>query len=102
MPMRSSVRMTRQAMAPRLAMRTLPNMSGSRRAPDPDLDGRGVIGVAGVVQLRAGRDQRDDIHMRGQLDIFAGGRKTVGELQSAVRRDRHVHEEIDVVGDVTR
>ena len=50
--------------------------------------------------MRAVRDERDDVHLGDHLHIFARRGETVGELQSAVRRHRHVHEEIDVVGDV--
>src|SRR2546425_10904292 len=83
MPIRSSVRTMRQAIAPRLAIRTLRNISGSG-TPNQKFDGRRVVGIAGIVQLRAVRNEGDHIHMLDKLDVLAGRRKTVGEVQCAV------------------
>src|SRR3990167_1235339 len=94
MPRLLSVRMMRQAMAPRLAMSTLSNIGswcgpsrewvslsrpscwpqdqeGSDRIPHQQLDGRRVVGVAGVVELRAVGDQHPHVHLGAQLHVLA-------------------------------
>ncbi len=69
--------------------------------PDEDLDGGGVIGVAGVVELRAVGDDDEGIHLGAEFDVFACVGDAVGEGELAGGGDGHVHEEVDVGGEVT-
>src|ERR1700730_14975683 len=81
MPMPRSVRRMRQAISPRLATRTLRNMGRlSRRAavPDENADGGGVVRVAGVIELRAVRDEANDVGLGAKLDVLATGGDSVG------------------------
>src|SRR6516225_11971689 len=75
--------------------------SGRRTIPDQQAYWRRVVRVARVVQLRAVADHGEYIHLRAQLDVLSRRRNPVLERQRAVRGDRHVHEEVDVVRDVT-
>src|ERR1700733_4924133 len=95
-PKRFNVRMMRQAISPRLATRTLLNI----RVPNQNLERCGVVRVAGVVELRAVGNEHDDVHARAHLDVVAGAAQSIGKGQSPVDGDRHVHEEIDVVGKI--
>src|SRR5476649_290301 len=112
------VRMIRQAMAPRLATRTVSNMMDllsagrpacgfgaagrpaagqrSRGIPDQAANRRRVVCIARIVQLRTVGDQHDQVHLSLHLNVLAGRRDAVGEGQAALRCHRHVHEEIDV------
>src|SRR6218665_3984639 len=110
------LRMMRQAMAPRVAISTLSKPGGGGMGvgvfsrgggvlpvrasgagiPDDEFDRRRLVGIARVVQLRAVREQHPDIHLGAQFDILSGAGHAVGKLQPALRRDRNVHEEIDV------
>ena len=93
--------MMRQAIAPRLAMRTLRNIHQSPLAQIRHLDRRGVVGVAGIVELRAVGNQHDDVHLARVISTYLpGAERPSSNVRSAVRRHRHVHEEIDVVADV--
>src|SRR5271166_5958698 len=96
MPMRRKVLMMRQAISPRFATRTLRNIA----VPDQDLQRRWVIGIAGIVELRAIRNEEDDIHGRTQLYVFSGPAEAIGEPQSTVRGYGHVHEKIDVMSEI--
>ena len=103
--MRLRVRSMRQAMAPRLAIRTFLNMhtlvsSSVVSFPDEDLDGGGVVGVAGIVELRAVGDDDEGVHLGAELDVFACVGDAVGEGELAGGGDRDVHEEVDVGGEV--
>src|SRR5882757_3134664 len=96
MSRRSSVRRMRQAISPRFATRTLSNTI----IPDEHLEGRWVVGVAWIVELRTIRDEHDDVHGGLHLHILAGAAQTIGEGEAAVGGDGHIHEEIDVVGEI--
>src|SRR5258706_11170794 len=87
-PMRRSVRMIRQAMAPRLAIRTLLNI------PDQNLNRRRVIRITGVVELRAIADERQHVDFGAHFDVLARFGNTIFEGQPAFRRNRDVHEEV--------
>src|SRR5208282_2859734 len=93
---RSSVRKIRQAISPRFATRTLANVG----IPDEHFERRGVVGVARIVELRTIRDEHDDIHGRPHLYILTRAAHTICEREAAVRGDRDIHEEVDVVGKV--
>src|ERR1700677_1710540 len=99
--MRLRVRSMRQAMAPRLAIRTFLNMNalvGFVGFPDEDLDGGGVVGVAGIVELRAVGDGDEGVHLGAELDVLACVRDAVSEGELAGGGDGDVHEEVDVGG----
>ena len=122
--MRRNVRRMRQAMAPRLAISIFLNIAqtirgcarssrrdecdgSSRRRerafmrfPGHDANRSRVVGIAGIVELRAIGDQHQHVHQRQHFHVAAGRRDAIGEGQSALRRHRHVHEEIDVAGQV--
>ena len=68
--MRRSVRMMRQAISPRFAIRTLRNI----RVPDQDFQRRRIVGVAGIVELRAIGDEHEEVHRGAHLDVFARAR----------------------------
>src|ERR1700738_5540348 len=87
--------MMRQAIAPRLAMRTLSNI----RYPNQNLERRWVIGVAGIVELRAIGNEHDEIHGGAHFHVLPRTAQSVGKSQAAVRRHRHIHEEVDIVAD---
>src|SRR6218665_1451157 len=110
------LRMMRQAMAPRLAISTLSKPGGEGMGVGAfsrgggvqtvlgagggvrveEYDRRRLVGIARVVQLWAVREQHPDIHLGAKFDILSGAGHSVGKLQPALRRDRNVHEEIDV------
>src|SRR5271165_938862 len=114
----------RHAMAPRLAIRTLSNIPDPRtragpsrlelatggssrgptgcsaRRPDQNLYRRGIVGVAGIVELGAVGDQYHHVHLGPHLYVAPWTGDSVGELEPAVARHRHVHEEIDVARQV--
>src|SRR6187402_3395897 len=92
--------MTRQAMAPRLAIRTFSNMRVARSVPDDHLKRRRVVGVAGVVELGTVGEHANDVTLGAEFDVVAGRGDTVGETEPAVGGDGYVHEEIDVWCDV--
>jgi hypothetical protein len=58
---------------------------------------RRIVGVAGIVQLRAIRNQTNQIHLRLHFDISAARTDAVGEGKSTLFCHRYVHKEIDVV-----
>src|SRR5260221_4274481 len=93
---RLSVRKIRQAISPRFATRTLCHIT----VPNEHLEGGRVVGIARIVELRAVGDEHDDVHLCLHLDVVTWSRETVGEGQTTVRSDRHVHEEIDVVSQI--
>src|SRR5690349_19187881 len=95
-PILSRVRMIRQAMAPRLAIRTFEYTS----VPDQNLNRSGIVGVAGIIQLRAVADDADHVHFGLHLDIFQRIGNAVFKRELAVGRHRDVHEEVDVGGDI--
>src|SRR5258707_1223422 len=72
MPILRSVRRTRHAIAPRFAMRTRSNIlvrfnSGS--VPNEQTDRGRIVGVAWVVELRAVRDEDENIHLGAHLEV---------------------------------
>src|SRR5689334_19114583 len=70
MPRRRRVRITRSAISPRLATRTVLNTAWlSARVPHQQLDGGGVVAVAGVIELRAVGNQDPHIHVRLHLHV---------------------------------
>src|SRR5580692_3157327 len=71
MPSRRSVRRMRQAMAPRLAINTLSNTRALEPRPDQYPYGCRIVGVAGIVQLRAVGDQHQHVDVRAHLHIAA-------------------------------
>src|SRR6478735_1241771 len=94
MPSRRSVRMTRQAISPRLAISTFENrgingnsLAGSASeprafretgsVPDQQLNWVRIVRVARVVELRAIRDQANHIHLRTHLDVPTAGADAV-------------------------
>src|SRR5260221_10954584 len=72
-PSRCAVRMTRTAISPRFATATLRNimLSGRWRVPDQHAYRGRTEAVAGVVDLRAVRDDAEHIHLGPHLDIVA-------------------------------
>src|SRR5258708_6482553 len=91
----------RQAIAPRLAMRTRWNMAPLRSPlPDEQADRRWVVSVAGVIELRTIRDEHEHVHLGAHLDVASGARHAVGKGEAAFQRDWHVHEEVDVARQV--
>src|SRR5690242_21876740 len=68
--------------------------------PDQQPDRRRVIGVTWIIQLRAVRNEHYHIHFSFHLYILSGGGYTIHEIQAAVFRHGHVHEEIDIAGEV--
>jgi hypothetical protein len=68
--------------------------------PDQNGDGRRIVSVAGVVELGAVRDEHEDVRFGAELDVFSTARDAVGKREAAGRRDRDVHEEVDVGTDV--
>src|SRR5436190_5863016 len=122
-PKRLTVRRMRQAMAPRLAIRIFLNIAHfrarssrplwncatgrpaggtahSRGVPGHDSNRSRIVRIAGVVELRTVGNQHQRVHERGHLHVSAGGRDSIGESQLAFGRHGHVHEEIDVRGQV--
>src|SRR3954471_15162065 len=73
MPSLRKVRAMRQAISPRLAMRTLLNMrlSCGGRVPDQEPDGGGIVGVAGIVELGAIGNKAEDVHFGAHLHVLA-------------------------------
>src|SRR3954463_16124798 len=104
------VRMMRQAMLPRLAIRTFENTpcsaavsdSGDRRIAggDDDPDGCWIETVAGIVDLRAVRYDRHQIHLRVQIHVHSPSRDAVDDSQCAIGFDRDIHEPVDVGYDI--
>src|SRR5688572_26806356 len=114
MPRRLSVRRMRQAMAPRLAINTLLNMARhlvcsarssrlgresatgrpagrwwiSIRCPGEHAYRRGIVRVAGVVELRAVGDQYQYVHGRAHLHMPAGTGDAIGEGEATGRGHR--------------
>src|SRR6185295_20140286 len=86
-PIRRRVRMMRQAMAPRLAIRTLEN-TRARSTGDDHADRRRIEAVAGVVDLRAVGDHRRQVHLGADLHEQAGGRDAVDDAERAIGLDR--------------
>jgi hypothetical protein len=68
--------------------------------PDEDLDGGGVVGVAGIIELRAVGDDEKSVHLGTEFDVFACVGDAVGEGELAGWSHGHVHEEVDVGGEV--
>src|SRR5271165_2185846 len=93
---RFRVRMMRHAISPRLAIRTLANI----RVPDQNLERCWVVRIAGIVELRTIGDQDDDVHGGPHFHVLPRPAQAVREAQAALRSDRHVHEKIDVVGQI--
>src|SRR5207249_608776 len=83
----------------RLDTRIADNDDGHPSPPAQQLDRRRIPAVAGIVDLRTVADQREQVAARGDLDVLARRGQTVLERQAATRRHRHVHEEVDVVGE---
>src|SRR5436309_14547719 len=69
--------------------------------PTQELYWRRIPAVAGIVDLRTIADQDQDVPARGDLDVLAWSRQAVVERQVAGRGYRHVHEEVDVVRELT-
>src|ERR1700723_3388092 len=90
-PIFRSVRMMRQAITPRLAIRTLSNTLQFRPVADDHLHGGGIIRVAWIVQLRAVADQCDDVHLRTHFHVLSRFGNAVFKSQAAFRGYRHVH-----------
>src|SRR5882724_2473428 len=95
-PMRRKVRRMRQAISPLFATSTLRNIS----VPDENLQRRGVVSVAWVVELRAVGNQHDDVHGGLQFDIVSRTAQAVGKSQAPVGSHRNIHEEVDVVSQI--
>src|SRR6266702_6863163 len=93
---RLSVRKIRHAISPRFATRTLCHIT----VPNEHLERGRVVGIARIVELRAIGDEHDDVDLGLHFDIVTRAGEAVGESQSAVGGDRHVHEEIDVMSQI--
>src|SRR5260370_2365216 len=119
------VRITRQAISPRLAIRTFLNMgelfSGRKRKlvlllflreskgrssrlrfpqrsiPNQQTNRSRIVSITRVVQLRTVRNQADDIRLGPHFDISTLVRNAVFKGKPAVRSDRDVHEKIYVM-----
>src|SRR5881296_1784749 len=98
-PILRSVRMMRHAIAPRLAIRTFSNIT-PRSHPRSGPGWEWVVGIARIVQLRTIADQNEDIGFRTHLDVLPGIGNAIFKRKLALLRHWHVHEEIDVVGDI--
>src|SRR5690606_34157118 len=76
-PSRANVRNTREAISPRFATRTFSNTACSNERllrpllgiPHEQAHRRGIVGVAGIVELRAIRDQHDHVALGAKLDV---------------------------------
>src|SRR6185503_12455783 len=90
----------RHAISPRFAISTLVNMVPRRRVPstipNQQTNRRGVVGVAGIVELRAVRDEDGHVALGAELDVTPRGGDAVLEGELAVGGEGHVHEKIDV------
>ena len=61
---------------------------------------RGVVGIAGVVELWTVGDQHEHVHLRAHFDVLAAGGDAIFESQSPCGSDGNVHEEVDVAGEI--
>ena len=69
----------------------------SKLIPDQQTNRCRIIGVAGVIQLRAIRNQADDIHLGLHFNISTLVGNAVCKGKPSVRSDRHIHKKIDIV-----
>src|SRR5581483_12062371 len=84
-----------------LRISPLPPAVMTSRLPDQQPDGGRIVRVARIVELGTIRNEAQDVHLRPQFDVTAARTDAVRERQPALFRHRHVHEEIDVMRDVT-
>src|SRR5580700_7605038 len=92
--------MIRHAISPRFAMRTFSNTSAGSGVGDNDADRRWIEPVAGIVDLRAVTDQRQDVTRSSAGDVQPRCGDPVDDSHRAIRLDRDVHEPVDVAHEV--
>ena len=68
--------------------------------PDKYFNWRWVVTVAGIVELGTVRDEADHIACCDEFNVTTWCGNTVFEGELTFGRDGHVHEEVDVAGDV--
>src|SRR5437899_8622460 len=83
-------------MTPRFAMRTFWNIFLVSGIPDEHAEGCRIVCVTRIVQLWAIADERQNVHLGSQFDVYAGARDAVFKGKPAFGRHWYVHEEVDV------
>ncbi len=96
-PSSRAERRTRRAISPRLATSRVSKVTGSSRGGGHEhAQRRGVEVVAGVVDLRAVRDDDEQVDLGAERDALAGAGHAVDDPEGTVGFHGDVHEPVEV------